>query len=58
MGYLAAFGFLSQALARGLGVSVAYGLWAAAGVALVAIAGTVLLGETLTRGCRSAGSGW
>jgi small multidrug resistance pump len=48
VGYLAAFGFLSQALARGLGVSVAYGLWAAAGVALVAIAGTVLLGETLT----------
>lgn len=48
VGYLAAFGLLSQALARGLGVSVAYGLWAAAGVALVAIAGTVLLGETLT----------
>ena len=48
VGYLAAFGFLSQALARGLGVGVAYGLWAAAGVALVAIAGTVLFGETLT----------
>lgn len=48
VGYLAAFGLLSQALARGLGVSVAYGLWAAAGVALVAIAGSVLLGESLT----------
>lgn len=48
VGYLAAFALLSQALARGLDVGVAYGLWAAAGVALVAVAGTVLLGETLT----------
>lgn len=48
VGYLAAFALLSQALSRGLGVGVAYGLWAAAGVALVAIAGTVLLGESLT----------
>jgi small multidrug resistance pump len=48
VGYLVAFGLLSQALARGLGVSVAYGVWAAAGVALVAIAGAVLLGESLT----------
>ncbi|HSK61857.1 MAG TPA: multidrug efflux SMR transporter, partial [Actinomycetospora sp.] len=48
VGYLLSFGLLSQALARGLGVSVAYGVWAAAGVALVAIAGAVLLGESLT----------
>jgi small multidrug resistance pump len=48
VGYLLAFGLLSQALARGLGVSVAYGVWAAAGVALVAVAGAVLLGESLT----------
>ena len=48
VGYLVAFGLLSQALARGLGVSVAYGVWAAAGVALVAVAGAVLLGESLT----------
>jgi small multidrug resistance pump len=48
VGYLAAFALLSQALARGLGIGVAYGLWAAAGVALVAVAGTVLLGESLT----------
>jgi len=48
VGYLLAFGLLSQALIRGLGVSVAYGVWAAAGVALVAIAGAVLLGESLT----------
>jgi small multidrug resistance pump len=48
VGYLLAFGLLSQALTRGLGVSVAYGVWAAAGVALVAVAGAVLLGESLT----------
>jgi small multidrug resistance pump len=48
VGYLLAFGLLSQALARGLPVSVAYGVWAAAGVALVAVAGAVLLGESLT----------
>ncbi|MDD7965279.1 DMT family transporter [Actinomycetospora lemnae] len=48
VGYLATFALLSQALARGLGVSVAYGVWAAAGVALVAIAGTLFLGESLT----------
>lgn len=48
VGYLAAFGLLSQALARGLEIGVAYGLWAAAGVALVAIAGTLVLGEALT----------
>ena len=48
VGYLAAFALLSQALTRGLAVGVAYGLWAAAGVALVAIAGTLVLGESLT----------
>lgn len=48
VGYLAAFGLLSQALTRGLAVSVAYGVWAAAGVALVAVAGAAFLGESLT----------
>jgi small multidrug resistance pump len=48
VGYLVAFGLLSQALTRGLGVSVAYGIWAAAGVALVAVAGVAFLGESLT----------
>lgn len=48
IGYLVAFGLLSQALTRGLGVSVAYGVWAAAGVALVAVVGAVFLGESLT----------
>jgi len=48
VGYLVAFGLLSQALTRGLGVSIAYGVWAAAGVALVAVIGALFLGESLT----------
>lgn len=48
IGYGGAFYALSQALARGLPLGVAYGTWAAVGVALVAIIGAVLLGESLT----------
>jgi small multidrug resistance pump len=48
IGYVIAFGMLSQALTRGMAVGVAYGVWAAAGVALVAIAGAVFFGEGLT----------
>lgn len=48
VGYVAAFVLLSQALTRGLGISVAYGIWAAAGVALVALVGVAFLGESLT----------
>jgi small multidrug resistance pump len=48
VGYIAAFGMLSQALTRGMAIGVAYGVWAAAGVALVAIAGAVFLGESMT----------
>ncbi len=48
VGYLASFGFLAQALTRGLSVSIAYGLWAAAGIALVSIVGVLFLGESLT----------
>jgi small multidrug resistance pump len=48
VGYLAAFALLSQTLARGMGIGVAYGVWAAAGVALVATVGAVFLGESLT----------
>jgi small multidrug resistance pump len=48
VGYVLAFALLSQALTRGLGVSVAYGIWAAAGVALVAMVGALFLGESLT----------
>jgi small multidrug resistance pump len=46
IGYLGAFGLLSQVLKAGVPVGVAYGIWAAAGVALVAVIGAVLLGDT------------
>ncbi|QFG24076.1 multidrug efflux SMR transporter [Actinomadura sp. WMMB 499] len=48
-GYLAAFVFLTFALYDGLGIGVAYGIWAASGVALTAIASRVLFKEALTR---------
>ncbi|MFY0409349.1 DMT family transporter [Solicola sp. PLA-1-18] len=47
-GYLTAFVLLSLALAEGLGIGVAYGIWAAAGVALTAVGSRVLFGEPLT----------
>lgn len=48
VGYVGAFFMLSQALTRGMSLGVAYGVWAAVGIALVAMIGTVFLGETLT----------
>ncbi|PRH79323.1 QacE family quaternary ammonium compound efflux SMR transporter [Streptomyces solincola] len=48
-GYLAAFALLSLALAEGLAIGVAYGIWAAVGVALTALASRLLFGEPLTR---------
>ena len=48
VGYLGAFGLLSQALSRGMAIGVAYGVWAAAGVALVAIVGAAFFGESMT----------
>jgi small multidrug resistance pump len=48
VGYVAAFGMLSQALTRGMAIGVAYGVWAAVGVALVAIVGVAFLGESMT----------
>ncbi|MBP2364312.1 DMT family transporter [Pseudonocardia parietis] len=47
-GYAVAFWSLSQALSRGMALGVAYGVWAAAGVALVALIGAFFLGESLT----------
>ncbi|ALE85789.1 DMT family transporter [Pseudonocardia sp. HH130629-09] len=47
-GYIGAFGLLSLVLKAGIPVGLAYGIWAAAGVALVAIIGAVFLGDTLT----------
>lgn len=48
VGYIAAFTLLSQALTRGLTLGVAYGTWAATGVALVAVIGVGFLGESLS----------
>ena len=48
VGYLVAFGLLSQVLKRGMPVGVAYGVWSAVGVALVALIGAAFLGDSLT----------
>ncbi|NHC46994.1 DMT family transporter [Motilibacter aurantiacus] len=48
-GYLAAFLLLSGALSRGIGIGVAYGVWAAAGVALTAIVSRLAFHERLNR---------
>ena len=47
-GYLVAFVALSLALADGMALGVAYGIWAASGVALTAIASKMLFKEPLT----------
>ena len=47
-GYLLAFAFLTLALIEGLGLGVAYGIWAASGVALTAVASKALFKEPLT----------
>jgi len=48
IGYVTAFALLAQVLKRDIGIGVAYGIWAAAGVALVAIVGAAFLGDSLT----------
>ncbi len=48
VGYLASFAFLAAALARGLPLGVAYGIWGAIGVAATAIFSTLIFGESLT----------
>lgn len=49
VGYLLSFVFLSSTLSHGVGLGVAYGIWAATGVALTAVASRFLFGEALTR---------
>jgi small multidrug resistance pump len=49
IGYTAAFISLLAALRQGIPLGVAYGIWAAAGVALTAIASKFLFTEALTR---------
>lgn len=48
LGYGLAFVFLTLALREGLGIGVAYGIWAATGVALIALASKVLFKERIT----------
>ena len=48
VGYASAFILLSQVLKRGMSIGVAYGIWAAVGVALVALVGALFLGDSLT----------
>jgi small multidrug resistance pump len=48
IGYLVAFTLLGLALGQGIPVGIAYGIWAAAGVALVAVLGAIIFGETLS----------
>lgn len=48
VGYLLAFTFLSLALGEGVALGVAYGIWAAAGVALTSVASKFLFKEALT----------
>jgi small multidrug resistance pump len=46
--YILAFTFLALTLDEGLGLGVAYGIWAACGVAMTAIASKILFNEPLT----------
>lgn len=48
-GYVTGFSVLSIVLARGMPVGVAYGIWAAVGVALTAVGARVFFKERLTR---------
>ena len=48
VGYVTAFFLLSQALVRGMEIGVAYAVWAATGIALIAIVGAALFGERMT----------
>ena len=45
---LAAYFLLALALKRGMSVGVAYGVWTASGVAIVALIGVVFLGDSLS----------
>lgn len=47
-GYLLAFMMLSMALSAGMGIGVAYGIWAAAGVAITAVLSKWIFKEPLT----------
>lgn len=48
IGYIGAFSVLSLALNEGLALGVAYGIWAASGVAAAAVLSRVIFKEPLT----------
>lgn len=48
LGYVASFVLLAMVLRRGLPLGLAYGVWAATGVAVTALLSTALYGEPLT----------
>jgi small multidrug resistance pump len=48
VGYVAAFVLLAAVLRRGMALGVAYGVWAALGVAATALLSAALFGESLT----------
>lgn len=48
LGYLVAFGLLAAVLRRGMPLGVAYGIWAAFGVALTAGLAALVFGEAFT----------
>ncbi|GAB3305121.1 DMT family transporter [Pseudoclavibacter terrae] len=48
VGYISAFSLLAGALSFGLPIGVAYGVWAASGVALTAVLGRLLFKDPLT----------
>ncbi|WP_067975712.1 DMT family transporter [Nocardiopsis trehalosi] len=48
VGYGTAFYLLAQVLKAGMSIGVAYGVWAALGVSLVALIGALFLGDGLT----------
>ncbi|TFD83537.1 QacE family quaternary ammonium compound efflux SMR transporter [Cryobacterium lactosi] len=48
IGYLVSFSMLGLALAQGMPIGIAYGIWAAAGVALTAILSRFLFKDPLT----------
>lgn len=48
IGYVASFALVSWTLSLGMPVGIAYGVWSACGVALVALLAKVLFAEPLT----------
>ena len=48
VGYVCSFSLISWTLSLGMPVGIAYGVWSACGVALVALMGKVLFAEPLT----------